>query len=292
MIALVCYQVQKIHSVGLEEDEDEVLIRFLSRKGLLVERVIWDDSEVDWTKYVAIVIKSPWDYHHKYDAFLSWLSRLDKLGCKVFNPTQLIRWNSHKKYLTEIAAEGFEVLPSVVLSGSSSKDLLALFDKLNSSEIVLKPCISAGATNTLVLTKELIKEKADEINQLIDGIDYLAQPFMPQIREGEWSLLFFGGKYSHGLLKMPAEGDFRVQHYYGGTFQRREPGKNMIETATTLVNRFAAESLYARVDGIIVDGSFMLMEIELIEPLLYLSLAPESYENYYSALEKMAGLKV
>lgn len=292
MIAIVSYQIQKLHFEGLNEDEDEILIRFLNTKGIPVERVIWDDTTVDWTKYEVIIIKSPWDYHYKHEAFLSWLSQLDQLPCKVLNPTQLIRWNFHKKYLTEIAASGFDVIPSVILSGVIAHDLPDLFHKFNSSKIVLKPCISAGAYNTLVLTREMIAEKSEEINQLMNGMDYLVQPFIPQIEEGEWSLLFFGGQYSHGLIKLPAEGEFRVQHYYGGTFQRHTPNEDTLKTASELVNRFAPNSLYARVDGVMVGGRFWLMEIELIEPMLYMTVAPESFENYYSALVQIAGFKV
>ncbi len=290
-IALVSYQVQKRYAEGLKEDEDDVLIRFLVNKGLAVERVVWDDLTVNWENYGVVVIKSPWDYHEKYEAFESWLHKLDQLSCTVLNPVSLIRWNSHKKYLLEIGQAGFDVIPSVVVSDGSSGDLSVLFETFANEKIILKPCISAGANNTMVLTQAMLKEKKNEIDALMAKQDFIIQPFMPQISQGEYSLLFFNGKFSHGLVKIPASGDFRVQHYFGGTFSRLDPDPEMIDTAGTLVKNFASDALYARVDGIMAEGKFLLMEIELIEPLLYMSVAPESYENYYAALRSMIGQK-
>lgn len=286
-IALVSYQVQERYAEGLKEDEDTVLIRFLGNKGLNVEKVVWDDQAVNWSAYDIVIIKSPWDYHEKITAFMSWLSLLDELNCRVLNSTELIRWNIHKKYLIEVANAGFEVIPSVIITDSSTERIRDLFDEFGNEKLILKPCISAGANNTMVLTRQTLEDKKSEIEGMIAGNDFLVQPFMDQITEGEWSLVFFGGKYSHALLKVPAMGDFRVQHYYGGQFTQQVPDPDMIQKAEELVQKFASTSLYARVDGVAVKRRLVLMEIELIEPLLYLSVAEESYENYYSALKRV-----
>ncbi len=112
----------------------------------------------------------------------------------------------------------------------------------------------------------------------------MAQPFMPEIADGEWSYLFFNGKFSHSLLKKPAEGDFRVQHYHGGTISKVAASPEQIKSAGLYVEKFATDTLYARVDGIHRNGELYLMELELIEPYLFLNTAPEAFHNYYVAL--------
>jgi glutathione synthase/RimK-type ligase-like ATP-grasp enzyme len=109
----------------------------------------------------------------------------------------------------------------------------------------------------------------------------MVQPFLPEIQEGEWSLVFLGGEYSHAVVKRPADGDFRVQHDFGGTVERREPEGSLIEDARNVLRAAAkatktaiGDILYARVDGIVRDGGLLLMELEVIEPVLFFSHAP------------------
>lgn len=289
-IALITYKAQERYSEGLTYNEDDELIIYLCKQGITIEKVIWDDANVDWTRYTAIVIKSPWDYHEKFDAFQNWLTRVETLGCKVLNSVDLLRWNSHKKYLLEIASAGFKVIPSAVLTSHSHETIEPFFTYFNTEKLIIKPCISAGANNTLVVSKANLATQEAILKKLLVEHDFLVQPFMPQITEGEWSLLFFGGVFSHALVKVPTQGDFRVQHYFGGTFERQTPSEQLLATAQAIVTQFAPDALYARVDGIMVDQMFTLMEIELIEPLLYLSVAEESYANYHRALLKQLSL--
>ncbi len=112
---------------------------------------------------------------------------------------------------------------------------------------------------------------------------------MPQIFDGEWALMFFNGKYSHCVLKMPAEDDFRVQHYHGGSMRPAEPNPEFITSAAVYVSQFAPGALYTRVDGIICNGEFHLMELELIEPFLYLDTDPGAQERFYEAVVEIMG---
>ena len=115
----------------------------------------------------------------------------------------------------------------------------------------------------------------------------MEQPFIPEIEQvGEYSLIFFNEKLSHAVLKTPAAADFRVQHYYGGTIQTIEPSETLLAAAQALVDRFAKNTLYARVDGVEIDGVFHLMELELIEPYLFLGLSDTAIPNYKAALRK------
>jgi glutathione synthase/RimK-type ligase-like ATP-grasp enzyme len=134
---------------------------------------------------------------------------------------------------------------------------------------------------------------AEKVRALLSQQAFLVQPFIPQIEdEGEWSLLFFNGRFSHALLKKPTAGDFRVQQHFGGTIHAATPPTDLLVRATRYVTRFAPGCLYARVDGVRARGAFLLMELEIIEPFLYLLTHPDSYGNYYRALvELTAGSK-
>ncbi len=285
-IALVTYQVQEKYSAGVNDNEDAQLQAWLRQKGLDVDMVVWNDPAAEWTAFDAAILKSPWDYHEQPEAFYAWLRDMEQKGVRVLNSPDRVIWNSNKKYLVEIAASGLPVIPTELLPQGSRPNLAALYDRWNTGKIVVKPCVSAGAKNTLLLPREEAAGRQQEVYALLAQEDYLAQPYLPEVEQGEWSFLFFGGEFSHSLLKVPKEGDFRVQHYHGGTFRTAASTAAFEEKAAAYVRGFGADTLYARVDGLIRDGEFYLMELELIEPYLYLSTAPQGFENYYNALRR------
>lgn len=265
-------------------DEEALLLQFLLKKGLNIERREWDDTLADWSGYDFAILKSPWDYHERINEFQRWLDTLNALGVPLLNPVDLVRWNSDKHYLKDIACAQMPVIPSLFLQKQSQPDIESLFNHLNVEKIIIKPCVSAGAKNVFSLTRAQVLGKQAAIYQLLRHESYLVQPFVEEIKDGELSLLFFNGSFSHSVLKVPGEDDFRVQHYYGGHIKPHEASDTIIRSAAEYVERFAPGSLYARVDGIISGNRFMLMELELIEPYLYLESFPGAYENYYRAL--------
>ena len=150
--------------------------------------------------------------------------------------------------------------------------------------LVIKPCVSAGAKNTIMVNRKNISAKSKGIENLLTEEDYLLQPFVKEISGGEWSYLFFNGQCSHCILKTPKQGDFRVQHHLGGSISYLEPKTKHIEQATAYVKSFAERTLYTRVDGVLINDNFQLMELELIEPYLFLNSDKTLLENYYKAL--------
>ena len=265
-------------------DEESLLLDFLLKKGLAIERCIWNEPAVDWAQYDLAILKSPWDYHELIDDFRNWLNTLQSLNVKLLNPVETVRWNSDKHYLADVAAAGLNVIPSIFFDQNSKPDLLSIFEQLGAEKIIVKPCISAGAKNVRSLTRDEIPNEQASIYKLLESESYFAQPFMHEIFDGEWACMFFNGKFSHSILKLPGGGDFRVQHYHGGSVRAAEARQAHIASAATYVTRFAQGSLYARVDGIIVDGDFHLMELELIEPFLYLDMHPGAFERFYEAV--------
>jgi len=284
-IAFITYKSTGNYSDISEEENDE-LLHFLQEKGLPISFQIWDNPTVDWSRFDAIILKSPWDYFDKIDAFYTWLSELEKLNCIVLNPLQTIRWNADKLYFKDMAEQGIDVVPTVWLNQSDNFDAEQVFKQLAIDKIIVKPRVSGGAKNTMALTQQEAIAGTAEINELLRQEPFMAQPFIREVAsKGEWSFLFFGGKYSHSVLKTVKPGDFRVQHFFGGTIQTPQSPAVLLAAAQTIVDKFASDCLYARVDGVEIDSRLVLMELELIEPFLFLATSPGAMERYYEALQ-------
>ncbi len=284
-IALITYLDKGAYNTSTVESEDDKLLHFLKGKGLNVDLVIWNNPHINWEDYPLAILKSPWDYFDLIQDFYTWLKRLETKKVKLLNPIEVVRWNSDKRYLKEIEADGLKIIPSVFINKQDLVTLKHYFEKFNTNRLIVKPCISGGAKNTFKVTINDIDAIELQLNQLIQEEDFIIQPFLPEILEnGEWSFIFFNGTYSHSLIKKAKPGDFRVQPAHGGSVHPQSPNHELIAIAQQYVDLFAKNCLYARVDGTFVNGEFLLMELELIEPFLFLNTAPENYERYYKAL--------
>jgi glutathione synthase/RimK-type ligase-like ATP-grasp enzyme len=281
-IALVSYQNKKLTQSHLEEDIQ--LSNFLETKGLIVKRPAWNDLQIDWKQFDVVILKSPWNYHDNFDAFILWLSDLNTAGIKVLNPFKTILWNSDKHYLQQIANDGLPVIESVFLEKGVVPDLAELLDSSLHKKMIIKPCVSASAKNTMLLTFDNVSLVQNEINSLLANQSFLVQPFLEEILQGELSFMFFNGNFSHSTLKVPKSGDFRVQSEYGGTVQKINTDIAHLQAAGKYVEKYGKGTLYARVDGIISNGTFVLMELELIEPYLFLNCHEHGFDNYYQGL--------
>lgn len=238
--------------------DDQLLATALHDLGADVRAVVWDDADVDWASFDAVVLRSTWDYHLRIDEFLAWLDRLEACGANVWNPVPVVRWNANKTYLRELDVPQ---VPTVFVARGG--DVGAVLRERGWERAVVKPTVSATAFETHVV--DVGRASARHATR-----DVLVQPFVDEIvRDGEWSVLFFGGAYSHAVLKRAKAGDFRVQNDFGGTAERREPPPEVLDGARRILDA-APATLYARVDGVAIDGVFTLMELELIEPALFL----------------------
>ncbi|GAA4391635.1 hypothetical protein [Hymenobacter koreensis] len=285
-IALVTSTVLDQYAADHVANEDDLLIAYLRRQGLQITSVVWSDSSVAWESFDAVVLKSPWDYFDHPAAFHRWLDELDRRGVRVLNPTSVVRYNADKAYLLDLEAQGVAVVPSQLLKRGSQLQPATWFAN-GAEKVVLKPTVSGGAKDTFALTLTEAEAAAPQLQALLNEADFLVQPFVPQIQTtGEWSLIFFGGELSHTVLKTPKSGDFRVQHYLGGGIAAATAPAHIAAIAHRIVEQFAPGCLYARVDGVDApDGGFWLMELELIEPFLYLESGGEAaYARYHAAL--------
>jgi len=287
-IALVTYLDKGAYDSATVESEDDKLLNFLKQKGLNIEKVIWNDPAINWQDYSLAILKSPWDYFDLISDFYQWLDQLEHLKVELLNPIEVVKWNSNKLYLQEIEAAGLKITPSTFIRKQESVNLNEFFGKYGVDKLIVKPCISGGAKNTFKVTADNVSEVNQKLNNLLQEEDFIVQPFLPEILEnGEWSFIFFNSVYSHSLVKQAKPGDFRVQPAHGGSVHPQNPSEEQINMAQQYIDLFAKNCLYARVDGTFVNGEFLLMELELIEPFLFLNTDPQNYERYYKALQEL-----
>jgi hypothetical protein len=189
----------------------------------------------------------------------------------LLNPAALVRWNLHKAYLDDLAAAGHAVIETVRVPRGEPRSLAALLDERGWKEAVVKPAVSASAHRTFRVGRSEAPSRQGELSAIVSDGDALVQPLASEILDGgEWSLVFVAGAFSHAVLKRGASGEFRVQEEYGGHAVPGDPGPFVVAQAAAVLASAPGRSAYARVDGIVRDGSFVLMELELIEPVLYL----------------------
>jgi glutathione synthase/RimK-type ligase-like ATP-grasp enzyme len=266
-------------------DDDRLLVDALAAAGVRAEPAIWNDAAHDWRRYSAVVIRSTWDYHLMPDQFLAWLAMLEAIGVQVFNAPELVRWNSEKRYLRDLAARGIATVPTRWVERGEKTSLAQIIGETGWSEVVVKPSVSASAHQTWRMSLDDANAGETQFKSMVANGRVLVQPFLAAIQdEGEWSLLFYDGVYSHAVLKRPGENDFRVQREHGGSADARVPSAHVIGEAHRVLEAVDIPPLYARVDGCVVDGEFVLMELEMIEPDLFLRAHPEAPSRLAKAL--------
>lgn len=247
----------------------------LAGRGVVVEAAIWDDAAVDWSRFAAVVVRSCWDYYLEPERFLAWAEGLSRRGVRLLNPAALIRWNVRKTYLSDLAARGVAVVPTIFVAPGEAASLSALLDARGWERAVLKPQISASAYETFLLPRERAPEGQALLDRLVGLSGAMVQPYVEEVTtRGELSLIFLGGRFSHAVKKLPRAGDFRVQLEHGGAQVLVTPGDPLIAEARRAVEAIEGPWLFARVDGVEAGGRLLLMELELIEPELFLCFPP------------------
>lgn len=248
---------------------EQPLLGLLKAEGHSTEPVVWNDPSVDWKRFDGLLVRSIWDYHLYPTDYFNWLQQLEELHVRTWNPVPVLKWNAHKFYLHDLEQKGVAVAPTLFVKQGDGGVLEKIHEQ-GWSDIVVKPAISASGYRTHSFAVE-----SDEAEQYLKDAashgDFLVQPFLHAIAAaGEVSLIFLSNTFSHAVLKKPKQGDFRVQKEYGGKSIPFTPENSIILAAEEILRLSAMEILYARVDGVIDNGQFLLMELELIEPDLFL----------------------
>ena len=234
-------------------EDDRFFADALSARGVSVDAIPWSDPAAQWSAFDAVVVRSSWDYFHRAREFHEWLDRLEGEGARVHNDVRILRWNADKTYLRDLEARGIPVIPTRWLDAGSSTSLRELRRQTGWTELVVKPTVSGGAHRTW---RSAPNEETVDDERLAESVgrgEVMVQPLVREIeREGEWSLVFFGGAYSHTVLKRPGTSDFRVQREHGGTLEPAEPATSVIAAAERAIAAILVGGdtpLYARVDG-------------------------------------------
>ncbi len=290
-IAVITYEARGSYATTDVADEDLILEQILAELGLDFTFEVWSDDGVDWTAYSHLLMKSPWDYFDRYPEFLAWCQKVKSLGIPVINNMDTVIRNSDKRYLQEIEDRGFSIVPTIFNSKNQIPDIEACFGVFGTEQMVIKPTVSGGAKNTMKIEKGNWQADREEIEKLLASENFMLQPFVREVAEvGEFSYLFFNGKFSHAVLKSAKSGEFRVQHFFGGQIHPIDPTLIELVYIQKIIDEFAANTLYARVDGVWIKGVFYLMELELIEPYLFLFTSKEGRENYKNAIRERFGV--
>jgi glutathione synthase/RimK-type ligase-like ATP-grasp enzyme len=255
--------------------------------GWQVETVAWR-SQVDWNDFDAVYICTPWDYPEYAQQFLDVLANIDASRALLINDLALVHWTLEKTYLRDVEQRGSAIVPSTWYDGFESVNTADLFAEHQCERIVIKPTVGANAQDTFVLTDPVGAEQLRELRQVFAKRAFLAQPFIENIQsEGEFSLFFFNGEYSHAIQKTPKAGDFRVQEEHGADISPVRPTHALLETASALFAQIEPQPTYGRGDWVRdADGRYLLMELELIEPSLYLRTDRGAAERFARALHE------
>ncbi|WP_030161037.1 hypothetical protein [Streptomyces sp. NRRL S-244] len=266
---------------GLAWDSDlPLLLEALRGRGVDAVAAAWDAPHFDWSRCAAVVVRSTWDYAERWPQYLAWADAVQG-ATRLDNPAALVRWNTDKRYLGELAGRGVPVVPTrfivpgeaVVLPGDG--------------QFVVKPTVSAGARDTARYTQDHHGAAAGHIAALhAAGSTAMVQPYLARIDEGERALVFLGGAFSHAMRKGPVLTDV------GGVDNDRVPHPDLVPHRPSAAELALAEAalaaapgsrglLYARVDiATADDGAPVLMELELVEPNLFLGHSEDGLRRF------------
>jgi glutathione synthase/RimK-type ligase-like ATP-grasp enzyme len=262
---------------GAQDADTAPLAAALLARGAGTTVLPWTAPTADWPPDVDLaIVRSTWDYTTRLPQFLAFL---DGLSIPIANPAAVIRWNSHKGYLAELAEHGVPVVPVVLIRQGEP----AIIPDMGAATIVVKPAVSAGARGVGLFPADSLAAPGHLAQLLLTG-DALIQPFQPSVHDGERSLIFFGGKFSHAVRKIPAAGDFRVQPRHGGRNVPHAPTDDELWVAEQALASIDVPLLYARVDMVAAMEGPLLMELELIEPAVFLDVVPEAADRLATAV--------
>ncbi len=244
--------------------DDRLLQAALGDAGADGRPAVWSSETVDWGSFDAVVVRSTWDYHRRLPEFLRWVDRIER-SSRLYNAPRTVRWNSHKGYLLELEARGVPVVPTILVRrGENARELPR--DR-GWEEIVVKPAVSASGEGACRIPAGRRQEL--EVERLARAGDVLVQPFLRSVETtGEHSLVYLDGVFSHAVRRPSLL--TATSRWSDG--EAHVPLPDELKVAAQLLGEIRPRPLYARVDLVERDGAGPgLMELELIEPLLYLA---------------------
>lgn len=270
--------------------DDGLLQEALRDAGLSSVRVDWSRPDVDWSGFHCAVFRTTWDYFDRISEFTAWLERV-QFQTRLCNDPAIIWWNLDKHYLADLEKRGIPVVPTRFLEAGSGLDLRGLLDASGWEEAVLKPCVSGAARYTYRVHRGNADVLQTRLQPLVEAESFLLQPFIRDVVvRGEDALMVIDGQFTHAVRKVPKEGDFRVQDDHGGSVHPCRPGEEQVELAERAIAACRPAPAYGRVDMVRGnDGRWLVMELELIEPELWLRHHPPAAAILARAIARSIG---
>jgi len=270
-IAFVTYRAQPRMTTG-----DSLMYNPLAEHGLKLMAAPWDDLTIRWTDFALVVLRSPWDYHTRLPEFMEWLDLLEEEDIPVWNPISLLRWNANKLYLKALYEKNISIVPTEFVQTGEVANLNEILTRRNWAQAIVKPTIGAGASKLWQVNLAQAERHQKKFDKALASDSLMVQPLLQEIvTNGELSFMYFRNwqgeiTFSHAVVKRPKENDIRVQEEFGGQTMNMVVSPEIQTQVDLIAHSIQDEWLYMRVDGVIIEGVFHLMELELLEPELFL----------------------
>lgn len=276
--------------------DDKLLAKRFAERGYQTDCVFWDDPKQTFTDCDIYINRSCFEYHKHPVPYGVWLDKMGSASTGLMNPPAIIKANMCKSYLQEMEKHGANIIPTRFLRDMSVEDIQKEILATGWQEIICKPFVGAASHDLIrIHTKEITEPNLAAYKDEKGSYSLLVQPFWEDFsKSGEVSFIFFGAEFSHAIIKLPASDDFRVQGRYGGTCELYEASSENVRQASDVLKSsgLTNELLYARIDGVIKEGVFYLSELEINEPWLFFTEAPEACDAFIDRLEDLiAGQK-
>ena len=269
----------------LAEGELLLLSYLNAQKDFSAKAASWQDDEIRWKNFDVVIIRAAYNYHEALQGFAEWLVIVEALGVEIFNSKDVLIWSAHKSYLLDLQEEGVKIVDTLVVrQGQKYAHDPARF---KSRQVIVKPAEGSSGHKVKKFINSETSDIEEYIRDLLGQADVLVQSFMEEIKDGEANLVFFDKKFSHAAVRKPSASDYRANLKYGGSEAVYLPSDLVVEQAQNILRKIGADLLYARVDGLVLGGEFILTELELIEPYLFFEMSKDSCANFTKALRSL-----
>ena len=263
---------------------DQLYAEALRRHGIEAMGAPWDGPRAAFADAAAVVIRSTWGYYRAIKAFRAWTEAM-AAATLLLNPIALVRWNLRKDYLGRLATAGVRV-PLSHFVPADADAVEKVFDQRGWQRAVVKPATGASGYSVELVERTAVKAAIAALSDEARAGGVVVQEFLPEIADGELSLVYFDAVFSHAVRKRPPAGEFRVNSRFGATRSLETPESEVVEQGMAALGVLPELPLYARVDGVVRDGGLIVMEVEVLEPSLFMDFDPPSAERFAMATTK------
>jgi glutathione synthase/RimK-type ligase-like ATP-grasp enzyme len=282
------------------EKESIFLKEALGKRGIDANIVRWEDPDIDWSDADLVISRTTSSYLFDLENFFRWTEKVEETTT-LWNSSRVMKWNHHKRYIMELQEKGIPVPETILIHQNTGKPFKKILDEIPWADFVLKPCIGAGSCGLKRFQKDSHDLETHYLNLNRYGFqieypglgsldftpcDTLVQPYLPEVIDnGEASLIYYGGKFSHSVIKKVKQGDYRAHPDWGAEVLLYDPTVEEIEVGHRVLDAVGHPVHFARLDMIPSDNGPYVIEIELIDPMMFFNHQPETADNYADHIE-------